>query len=270
MRTVLCLCLLLAACSSETPTAQQECESQGGVFHEEREECFGVDESPKASAERSVDATPEATPRPTPRPTPQPTPTPLAQQDLVLVEQGFTQLSSGGDTEWAQVGIVFENPNTDTHVARFVNVQLTFFDANNALAGSSEEVIGPILPGQFGAIGTSVFDVSNATEMEVEFRVDWETIDFEAGSFSFDQVTTTAAEFGGYDTAGFVVSSFEQEQENVQVVAIYKDPEGNVLGGDFTFVDFVPAGGRSPFNIGTFSQFDVQVDATDMYAFTGF
>ena len=150
-----------------------------------------------------------------------------------------------------------------------MRIQLTFFDANNGLAGSSEEVIGQILPGQRAALGNSVYDVKNATEMEVAFRVDWETVDSPVGSFTFEQVSTTPAQFGGYKTQGFIVSSFAEEQENVQVVAIYKDATGKVLGGWFTFVDFVPAGGRSPFDISTFSQFDVAIATTDTYALAG-
>ena len=43
-----------------------------------------------------------------------------------------------------------------------------------------------------------------------------------------------------------------------------------VLGGEFTYVDFVPAGGQSPFEMSTFSQFNVPVTTTEMYAFVGF
>ena len=275
MRALIAALVLLTACSSPTASGQADCEARGGVYHPEREECFGAEETSDASAdntpsEPTAEPTTPPTPRPTRRPTPRPTPTAVAREELLLVEQGFTLGSSGGGTNWAQVGLVFENPNSATHVARSVTVQLTFYDANNALAGSSEEFLGPILPGQKGALGRPVFDVVNAAEMEVEFRVDWESVNFDVGAFTFEEVSTTPAQFGGFETRGFVVSSFEDEQENVQVVAIYKDAEGNVLGGESTYVDFVPAGERSPFEISTFSQFTVPVSTTDMYAFVGF
>lgn len=78
MRPVLCLCLLLAACSPQGLTGQQECEDRGGVYHEEREECFGADEVGAASTDPSPTATvtPQPTPSPTPRPTLKPTPEP--------------------------------------------------------------------------------------------------------------------------------------------------------------------------------------------------
>jgi hypothetical protein len=227
--------------------------------------CASSAESP-SDRPATEESTPTPSPTRSPRPTPRPTPTPNPRQEIVLLEQGFTPGSTGDGTDWAQVGLVFDNPNPDTHVARFVSIQLTFFDANNALAGSGEETIGPILPGQRGALGTSIFDVRNATEMEVQFRVDWEEVHVDVGSFGFEQVSTRPEQFGGWSTQGFITSTFDQEQENVQVVAIYKDAAGNVLGGDFTFVDFVPAGGRSPFEVSTFSQFDVAVATTDMYA----
>ena len=227
--------------------------------------------SPEATAEPTTTFAPttEPTPTRTPRPTPEPTPAPAAREDLVVVEQGFTAIPES-DTNWAQVGIVLENPNADTHVAQFVNIQLTFYDANGALAGSSEELVTSILPGQRAALGRPVFDAGTATEMEVVVRADWTTIDFAAGSFTFSEVTTSPASFGGWETRGFVESAFEDEQETVEVVAIYKDAAGNVVGGDSTYVDFVPAGGRSPFEISTFSQFNVPVTTTDMYATPGF
>lgn len=213
---------------------------------------------------------PSPNPTATPRPTPLPTPTPEAQKDLVLVEQGFTPGTDGSGTDWAQVGLVFHNPNSTT-IARFVRIQLTFYDANNGLAGSSEETVGPILPGQDGAFGQPIFDVRNATEMDVSFRVDWQPSDIAGfGGLTFEQVSTEPEQFGGFQTRGFVVSSFQAEQENVQVVAIYKDAGGKVLGGEFTYVDFVPAMGRSPFEISTFSQFEVSIAATEMYASPGF
>lgn len=226
----------------------------------------GSSGAPLVAAETATPTTrPTATERPTARPTPRPTATPVARDDLVIVEQGFT-LGVASDTSWAQVGVVVENPNSSTHVARFVSVQLTFYDADFRLAGSGEELITAVLPGQRAALGTSIFDVENAVEMEVVIRTDWMEIDFAPGEFTFDQVTTEREQFGGWQTQGLILSTFEAEQESVHVVAIYKDAAGAVLGGEFTFVDFVPAGGQSPFEMSTFSQFDVEVATTEMYA----
>lgn len=210
--------------------------------------------------------TPEPTPTRTPRPTPRPTPTPTPRADLELVDSGFTQASQDGN-HWVHVGLIFENPNPDSWVAQFVRVQLTFYDADGNLAGSGDEHISTVLPGQRAAIGNVVFDVANAAEMEVEFRVsDWFEVDYQPGAFSFEQVSTTPGQFGGWDTRGLIRSSFEEEQENVRINIIYYDASDNIVGGEFTFVDFVPAEGQAAFDSSTFSQFTAAVARTEVFA----
>ena len=219
-----------------------------------------------ASSSPTPEATPEPTQTPTPRPTPRPTPTPNPRADLELVDSGFTQASQDGD-QWVHVGLVFENPNPDTWVAQFVTVQLTFYDADGNLAGSGEEHLSSVLPGQRAAIGNVVFDVANAAEMEVEFRArDWFEIDYQPGAFTFEQVSTTPGDFGGYETRGLILSSFEEEQENVRINIIYYDSNDNIVGGEFTFVDFVPAEGQAAFDASTFSQFTAEVARTEVFA----
>jgi hypothetical protein len=186
--------------------------------------------------------------------------------DLELVASGFTPARQDDD-QWVHIGLVFENPNPDTWVAQFVNVQLTFFDADGNLAGSGDDLVSSVLPGQRAAIGDVVFDVENAASMEVEFRVsDWVEIDFTPGEFTFDQVTTSPGDFGGWETRGLIRSSFEEEQENVRVDVIYFDANDEVVGGEFTFVDFVPAGGEAAWDVSSFSQFEAAVARTEVFA----
>lgn len=243
------LVMLLAACG-------------GGAAENDPDSTPGVTLPPNTTQS----PTEAPTPRPTPRPTARPTPTPQPRADIELIASGFTQAGDDGDA-WVHVGLVFENPNPDTWVAEFVNVQLTFYGGDGAFVGSGDGLISTVLPGQRAAIGDVIFDIANAATMEVDFRVsDWFEIGFEPGEFTFSEVTTQPGEFGGWESRGLVHSTFEQDQENVRIDVIYFDAAGTIVGGEFTFVDFVPAGGQAGWETSTFSQFGAAVARTEVYA----
>lgn len=62
MRALAGVFMLLTACSAQTASVQAECEAQGGVYHEEREECFGADGAESlAAATGTVEPTPSPT-----------------------------------------------------------------------------------------------------------------------------------------------------------------------------------------------------------------
>lgn len=217
--------------------------------------------TPEAS---EATATPRPTPRPTARTTPRPTPEPVAREDLALLEQGYTYFP--GDTEYVQYAVVFENPNTETWVAERTSVNITWYDAAGGVAGSESTYLSLGLPGQKVAIGGVAFDVSDPADMEVQFRVgNWTEVDFRPGSFTFEGVTTEPQQYGGPVTKGLIVSSFEEDQEFVQMVAVYKDGAGSVLGGESGYAEFVPAGGSVGFEISPLGQLP-GIATTDVYA----
>lgn len=271
MRLVIGLVAVLTACAPSSLSALEECESQGGVYHENREECFGADGADDAPAPTNGDPETSATERPTPRPTPRaprttprPTPEPVARDELILLEQGYTYFP--GDTEYVQYAVVFENPNQSDWVAERTSVNVTWYNAEGGIAGTESTYLSLGLPGQRTAIGGVVFDVTNPTDMEVQFRVgDWQEVDFQPGEFTFENVTTEPQQYGGPTTKGQIVSSFEQEQEFVQIVAVYKDANGDVLGGDSGYAQFVPAGGSVAFDINVLGEL-TGIASTDMYA----
>lgn len=57
-RVLVGIAVLLSACAGSTSSAQSDCEAHGGVYHSERDECFGAD--PTTSPEPA-----EPTPSPT-------------------------------------------------------------------------------------------------------------------------------------------------------------------------------------------------------------
>jgi hypothetical protein len=214
--------------------------------------------TPTAAPTATQRATPTAAPR-TPRPTRAPTPSPVPRAELEVVDSGFTVVDGN-----ASYGVVIRNPNAAGWVAEFVSVQITFFDATGPTKTESD-TLRAVLPGQETAVGGTAFDVDRAERMEVRLgSVSWETIDFPPGRFVVENVRTRDRDFGGHRTTGIISSEFVERQDLIRVVAIYRNADGEIIGGDFSFLDFLDPDAEASFEITTFNTLR-GLDSTDVY-----
>lgn len=200
---------------------------------------------------------------PASQPTPRPTPIPQATaQPLVVEDYGFTYFP--GSTEFTQYAVVISNPNPDTFVAEFVDVNITFYDDDGTVVASESETITQALPGQTNAVGGAGFPEGEATSMEVAIDYDWEEIDFDVGEFILSNLKTTSDRYST-STRGVITSTFEEKQEDVEVIVVWRDSAGRILGGDFTYVDFVNAGQKVSFEVTALDRIR-GIDQTEAYA----
>jgi hypothetical protein len=210
-----------------------------------------------ATATATATATPTRTRAPTPTPTRRPTEQPRA--DIEVLEFGYTR--QDGNINFA---VIVRNPNEETHVGEYVPLQITFFDSEGPIA-TEEEIVSFVLPGQTTATSGMAFDVPAPTRMEVRIgSVSWEEIDFTAGRFVIDDVRTRDEQYGGHRTTGTISSEFQTRQENIQIVAVYRNAAGEVIGGDFTYLDFLDPDAEASFEVTTFTTFD-DLDSTEVY-----
>jgi hypothetical protein len=192
------------------------------------------------------------------------TPEPAADAPLPvdLVEAGFSV--KDGNVNYTAV---VSNPNPSTWVANYMPVRFDFYDADDGLV-TTATASTTLLPGQTGAIIGTTNDAQGATRMEVVIangENDWQLIDEIAGEFTFSDVKTKATDYGP-TTTGRISSTFEEQVDDVRVDAVYKDAAGKVLGGSYTYVDFVPAGGQASFKVSTWSEINPKkVTQTDVY-----
>jgi hypothetical protein len=189
--------------------------------------------------------------------TPEPTAAPIAIEGF-----GFTFFE--GSTDTISYGVVISNPNATTYAASFVDVNITFFGAGDVIVGSESETLRYILPGQKGAVGGTSFPTGAATRMEVVADGDYEELDFTAGEFTFSGLSTTRDSYST-STVGTISSTFEEKQEFVEVVVIWRNASGAILGGDFTFVDFVLPDGQVSFEVSSLDPIR-GIAATEAYA----
>ncbi len=158
-------------------------------------------------------------------------------QDLVMLEKSL----------WLQeeddvfVAFFFENPNSDL-IFEDVEYTVYLWDENDAEIDSSSSSIRWIFPNQvFGITFTFWLDegvtVSSAS-------VDWEIDD----SFAPDGFTNPFAAEGitywendGWPiVTGKITNSNPDTYTDIRVNIICYDADGEIVGGDYTFIDFVP------------------------------
>jgi hypothetical protein len=184
------------------------------------------------------------------------------------VSAGFTQEAPDSiGASYISYGAVLSNPNPSTWSATDVSVNLTFTNATGTVVKSASETVAVILPGQRVAIGDSTA-AAGATQMQVQTNVgSWQKLTQAAGGFSASGVTT---KYDGFATKtnGTLHSTFAKEMKTVQAVAIYYNAAGKVVGGDFTYVDFVPAAGTIGIEIQGHEK--VAAARTEIYAVPSF
>ena len=204
--------------------------------------------------------TERATPEPTRRPTPRPTPTAVARLDLEVSEYGYStyqgEFDDGANLTWA---VVVENPNAShTWLATSTDVRVSFYDSGGGVVASATDTIALVIPGQTAAVvgSDSYFsnpDLGLISSMDVRLgQPRWEEADGPLGAFEVSDVQIRHGQFGDATVTGQVASTFVEEIEDAYATAVYRDAAGAIVGGDFTFIDFIPSGETIPFEISGF------------------
>lgn len=221
-----------------------------------------------AEADPTVGTTPtpaaSQTPRPTPSATPTPTsrPTPTAQPraDLEVSEYGFStwqgEFDDGARLSWA---VIVDNPNpANSWIATRLDIRVSFFDGGGGVVTTTSDTVALLVPGQKAAVVGSDSPFSNPDlglieRMEVRLgEPSWEQADGPLGAFEVSGVQVRRGEYGDSTVTGQVSSTFADEIEDAYATAVYRNADGAIVGGDFTFIEFIPSGEATPFEISGF------------------
>jgi hypothetical protein len=192
-----------------------------------------------------------------------PTTEPVAHK-VTITGNGFTQLPPDSiGASYVSYGVVVQNPSDD--IATRVSLNVAFYNDAGVVVKAESPTIDVILPGQTAAYGESI-QAAGATRMEVQALVgSWEPTTAATGAFTASGVSTTPRDYLGLQTNATLASTFAKDLKEVVAVAIYRDGNGAIVGGDRTFVDFVPAGGSAAVEITNFSDLPAPA-ATEVYA----
>lgn len=186
------------------------------------------------------------------------------KHEVTITGNGFTQLPPDSiGASYVSYGVVVQNPSKD--IATRVSLNVAFYNDAGVVVKAADPSIDVILPGQTAAYGETL-QAAGATRMEVQALVgNWQTPTTTPGAFTASGVSTTPRPYSGVQTNATLSSTFAKDLKEVIAVAIYRDAGGAIVGGDHTFVDFVPAGGQAAVEITSFSDLPAPA-ATEVYA----
>lgn len=187
-----------------------------------------------------------------------------AAAELKVADYGFSQLDGGEyGSPGVSYGVVIKN--SGDAIAGNAQVQISFMDSSDTVVDTREDYLTAVLPQTSVALGDYVGDATGVTKMNVQVLPgESEPLDNEPANFKVTKVKTRAEEYSGLKTTATVESPFTKDLEDLQAVAIYRDKNDKIIGGDFTFLNFVPAGGKASVSIDSFTD-GLEPASTDVH-----
>lgn len=165
---------------------------------------------------------------------------PEGASDLVLVKQGF-----GQDERGVGFGMLIENPN-DGFVVENSQYRLTAFAEDGHVLETEEGYVEILLPNQILGVGGNLY-------LEEGMRIARVDIQVKAGGFEesdpipYFTAQNIAYQAGTYSSkvTGEIVSPYTKDITNVRVSVIGYNEAEEIIGGGFTYLDFVSANGKA-------------------------
>jgi len=193
-------------------------------------------------------------------------------EEIKVTESGFSvytdQLS---EEQRVSYGFVIQN-NTE-NVATGVPITVAFLDDAGTVVGNADENIGVLLPGQKMGIGDEPYDVGAAATMQVTVGEpsSWEAPSDTYGEISAEGITTTIDDYGAPTSTFTANSTYGEQIDSPNAYALYRNSGGDIVGGSYGFLNFVPANGSTAGDVTSYSSIpDVDGSKTEIYVDPGY
>jgi len=165
---------------------------------------------------------------------------PTAASAVVLLKQGF-----GQNRNHAGYGFIVQNPNENMAVEG-TQFHLTAYTKTGSIAAVEEGFVDILLPKQaLGSAGDMYLEEGvTITRLDIQIQAGTFKTSNAHPFFTTENVKYQASQFSPKVT-GQIISTASKDITNVRVSAIVYNKAGDIVGGGFTFVDFVPANGKA-------------------------
>lgn len=189
----------------------------------------------------------EKLPSTAPAPTKAPTNTPLpAAQELVLTgDQGFIQDGALGVFLFA-----VKNPNKG-YALESSEYQIEIYDATGTVLDTSSGYISLVLPEEKLFVSTDFYLEEGQTADRIEVKIDSgspEEIVLTEVPFTVDQVEFLPDDWFPQVT-GVVNNQLNRDISDMRITAVAFDPDGKIIGGGATYLNFLPPNGKSAVDV---------------------
>jgi len=165
---------------------------------------------------------------------------PVGAQSLALAKQGYGQNESQ-----VGYGMLIRNPNGNFAVESTM-FHITLYAKDGSVIAVEEGYVDTLLPNQTLGEGGEIYVDKEMTVASADFQI-------KSGKFeTSDVIPTFTAENISYQAdryfpkvTGEIASPYTKDITNVRVSAIAYNEVGDIIGGGFTFLDFVPANSKA-------------------------
>jgi hypothetical protein len=179
----------------------------------------------------------------TTEPTTTTTEAPFVGQPLVITEQGVSTFPDPFDPSATLGGyaVVLHNPNPD-RMATGVQVRTRVLDAAGTELLVDNALLNAVMPGERMAVGRTVVEpIVAPTQLDVQISVGaWLRPSSTRGELAVREVVTEPEEGGGSITRFTIRSTWPENEEGVDVTAVYRAADGRILGAESTTIPRVP------------------------------
>lgn len=173
---------------------------------------------------------------------------PADATEITISKSGFGQ----GGRE-VGCGLLVQNANEDYAIERS-QYRVTLFDVEGYVLAIPEGYISVLLPGETLGVAETTY----VEKGEVVARADFQVLsgEYEASGplprFTSENISYQAGTFSS-KTTGMIVNPYQKDITNLQVAAIAYDGQGNIVGGGYSYLDFVPGDSRAAVEVATVS-----------------
>ena len=226
---IVALVLATLACSMQKSEAPAEVPQEATVPNQPPEAAFTPTTGPSQPQETAPTLPPTITPAPIVTPVP-------AALPLELIDFGF-----GQSEDYMGFGFLVKNPNTDFTITDS-EYTLLAYDANNVVVDSYPGWIDYLGPGQTLGIGNDYYIEGGIIIDHIEVKLEDGTPE-KADSLPQCEIRGTYYTHGEY-LSRVLGEAFNPTMEIFDPQTIYAllyDDAGKIVGGGYTYLDFVPA-----------------------------
>ena len=173
---------------------------------------------------------------------------------LDIAESGYTMIEGG----FLYCSVKVHNPNTDLAIL-YPTVRITARDAGGALLGTQDQTLSTIYPQQDFWYSGQLLQVDEAPS-SVEFTIvqpdDYNIVSASTLEQStFTPLLVESVAMHSERLVGEVVNKNDFDLDMIVVAAVFRNEDGDIIGGECTFVDKLPSSGSVPFDMPIHSEF---------------
>jgi len=171
-------------------------------------------------------------------------PLPDGASEILLKKQGFGQ----SDTQ-VGYGLIFENPNPD-YIVEQTMYHITAYGDDGTILAATDNYIDILLPNQTLGVGGDLYlkEGDVIAKIETEIRSGNFNASQDMPGFTSENAAFLPDEYVP-QISGEIISPYDKDIEYLRVSAIAYNEAGDIIGGGYTYLDFVPAKSKSAVSV---------------------